>query len=340
MLPPSLGYEDYTVGWICALPTELTAATFMLDETHPDLPPPPTDHNTYFLGRIGEHNIAIAYLPKEEIGNNPAATGAARMLSTFPAIRFGLIVGIGGGVPTKDSDIRLGDVVVSIPADQNEGVVQRDFENSAKGGLSQRTSTLSSPPTILKTALSTLEATHKREGSKVPKYLSNIVARHPTLLSEFNRPAAEDVLFEADYDHIDSSDSCSAYDIEKAVPRPPRDDFVVHYSTIKSGNQVMKHGAKRDEVSKGLDDALCFEMEAAGLLNGLPCLVICGVCDYADSHKTQSWHPYAAATAAAFAKELLSVIPSQEIDGTTEAADVLQGTLDPQLLHSKRILLL
>lgn len=317
------------MGWICALPTELTAATAMLDETHPDLPPPPTDHNTYFLGRIGEHNIAIAYLPEEEIGNQPAATGASRMLSTFPAIKFGLIVGIGGGVPTKDNDIRLGDVVVSIPADQNEGVVQWDFENSTKGGHFQRTGTLDSPPTILKTALSTLETTHKREGSKVPKYLSNIVARHPALLSEFNGPTAKDVFDEADYDHIDSNGSCSACDTGKAVPRPPRDKFIIHYSTITAGNQIMKHGTKRDEVSKGLDGALCFEIEAAGLVHELPCLVICGLCDSADSHKSQSWHPYAAATAAAFAKELLSVIPSQEIDKSTEATDALQGTLDP-----------
>lgn len=47
-------------------------------------------------------------------------------------------------------------------------------------------------------------------------------------------------------------------------------------------------------------------MEAAGLSNGFPCVVIRGICDYADSHKNDQWHPYAAAVAAACAKELLT----------------------------------
>ena len=44
-----------------------------------------------------------------------------------------------------------------------------------------------------------------------------------------------------------------------------------------------------------------------------PCLVIRGISDYADSHKNKIWQPYAAATAAAYAKELLLVIPGQAV---------------------------
>jgi nucleoside phosphorylase len=62
----------------------------------------------------------------------------------------------------------------------------------------------------------------------------------------------------------------------------------------------------RNELSKVSGGALCLEMEAAGLANGFPCVVIRGICDYADSHKNDEWHPYAAATAAACAKELLT----------------------------------
>ena len=100
------------MGWVCALTTELTAATIMLDEQHPDLPTQPGDPNAYTLGSIGGHNIAIACLPMGDIGNSPAATVATRMTSTFPSIRFWLMVGIGGGVPPK---VRLGDIVVSAP---------------------------------------------------------------------------------------------------------------------------------------------------------------------------------------------------------------------------------
>ena len=47
---------------------------------------------------------------------------------------------------------------------------------------------------------------------------------------------------------------------------------------------------------------LCFKMEAAGLMDDFPCLVVRGICDYADSHKNKQWQGYAAATAAAYAK--------------------------------------
>jgi ankyrin repeat domain-containing protein 50 len=81
----------------------------------------------------------------------------------------------------------------------------------------------------------------------------------------------------------------------------------------------MKDGVTRDRISAELGGILCFEMEAAGLMNTFPCLVIRGICDYADSHKNKRWQPYAAATAAACAKEILSIIPADEavedIDG-------------------------
>jgi nucleoside phosphorylase len=81
----------------------------------------------------------------------------------------------------------------------------------------------------------------------------------------------------------------------------------------------MKDGVTRDRISAELGGILCFEMEAAGLMNTFPCLVIRGICDYADSHKNKRWQPYAAATAAACAKEILLILPPDEavegIDG-------------------------
>jgi hypothetical protein len=71
-----LSYNDYTVGWICALPLEMAAAKLMLDAIYPSLPRPPTDQNTYILGNIGEHNIVIACLPSGVYSNISAATVA------------------------------------------------------------------------------------------------------------------------------------------------------------------------------------------------------------------------------------------------------------------------
>jgi nucleoside phosphorylase len=94
-------HNDYTVGWICALPLEMAAAKAMLDEVHEDLPVPPNDHNAYILGKIGNHNTVIACLPSGEYGISSTAAVAMQLLSSFHSIRFGLMVGIGGGVPSR-----------------------------------------------------------------------------------------------------------------------------------------------------------------------------------------------------------------------------------------------
>lgn len=83
-------------------------------------------------------------------------------------------------------------------------------------------------------------------------------------------------------------------------------DPVIHYGGIASGNQVMKDAASRDDIARELD-VMCFEMEAAGLMDIMPCLPIRGICDYSDSHKAKEWQRYAAATAAAYAYELLEI---------------------------------
>jgi nucleoside phosphorylase len=77
----------------------------------------------------------------------------------------------------------------------------------------------------------------------------------------------------------------------------------------------MKHGTTRDEIGKK-EGVICFEMEAAGLMNNFPCLVIRGICDYADSHKNKMWQAYAAATAAAFARVFLGFVQKQGVINT------------------------
>jgi hypothetical protein len=67
-------------------------------------------------------------------------------------------------------------------------------------------------------------------------------------------------------------------------------------------------------------------MEAAGLMNNFPCIVIRGICDYADSHKNDRWQRYAAATAAAYAKELLAFVPIQDLQTTRKAIEMLEDS--------------
>jgi hypothetical protein len=98
--------NDYTVGWICAISTEYVAAQAFLDERH-DRPEhmPANDNNDYTLGKIGKHNVVIAVLPDGEYGTSSAASVARDMLYSFPNVRIGLMVGIGGGAPSQKHDI-------------------------------------------------------------------------------------------------------------------------------------------------------------------------------------------------------------------------------------------
>jgi nucleoside phosphorylase len=110
----------------CARPVELAAAQEMLDEEHPHFECGPTDNdeNLCALGSIGSHKIVIVWcLPAGRIGNNPAAAVATQMRASFKAICFGLMVGVSGGVPSAEADVRLGDVVVGQPHATFPGVV-------------------------------------------------------------------------------------------------------------------------------------------------------------------------------------------------------------------------
>jgi nucleoside phosphorylase len=315
--------EEYTVGWVCALPVELAAAQEMLDEEHQDLDcdPADNDRNLYALGSIDGHNVAIVCLPAGRIGNNPAAAVAAQMRATFKAIRFGLMVGIGGGVPSAEENIQLGDVVVSQPHGTFGGVVQYDAGKTTPSGF-QRTGSLNSPPQVLLSAVVRVRANELRGRSKLSEHVSRLER-----IAKFQRAkAGPDVLFEAAYDHVggQTCDECSADQQAARQPRESKEEVVVHYGTIASGNQVMRSASERDRVSAELGGVLCFEMEAAGLMDSFPCLVVRGICDYADSHKNKRWQPYAAAAAAACAKELLSVIPAEQIAETRTADEAIR----------------
>jgi nucleoside phosphorylase len=318
--------DEYTVGWVCALPVELAAAQEMLDEEHHDLERDPADNdeNLYALGSIGGHNIAIVCLPAGCIGNNPAAAVSAQMRATFKAIRFGLMVGIGGGVPSAEADVRLGDVVVSQPHKAHGGVVQYDMGKTTPSGF-ERTGSLNSPPQVLLSAVAKVRANELRGLSQLLTHVFKLER-----IAKFQRvKAGPDVLFEAAYDHVGghTCDQCSVDRHEVRQPRESEEDVAVYYGTIASGNQVIRSAAERDQLSVELGGVLCFEMEAAGLMNSFPCLVIRGICDYADSHKNKRWQPYAAATAAAYAKEVLSIIPAAEMAETHTAEEAIRKTV-------------
>ncbi|KAL7915295.1 putative kinesin [Trichoderma velutinum] len=263
------------------------------------------------------------------------------MMRSFPNIRFGLMVGIGGGAPSKpcdDSrdDIRLGDVVVSCPTVDSSGVLQYDFGKTMREGKFVQTGTLNKTHVELRTGISVLRAHHRRGKSQIPFHIDSMLQSNRQMRGYFDHPGLEhDQLFRADYDHIDGESSCETCDRGALLVRKPRADKnpAIHYGLIGSANQVMRHGMTREKLrqEKGI---LCFEMEAAGLMDSLPCLVIRGICDYADSHKNKKWQPYAAATAAAYAKEFLSIIPAAEVSSSTTNAETINDAFQAFISES------
>ncbi|OJJ79151.1 uncharacterized protein ASPGLDRAFT_137490 [Aspergillus glaucus CBS 516.65] len=140
-----LSHDGYTVGWICALPLEMAAAKAMLDETHPKLLQSSHDHNSSALGNVAGHNVAIVSLPYGIYGTTSAAVVAVQVLSTFPCIRFGMMVGIGGGAPSSQNDIR--------PGFYQESCNNYDYGKTVASGRFERTGTRNLPPQILLTAV-------------------------------------------------------------------------------------------------------------------------------------------------------------------------------------------
>ncbi|KAM0405980.1 hypothetical protein ACHAPZ_002731 [Fusarium culmorum] len=272
----------------------MAAARAMLDAQHADLPRQGNDTNSYVLGTMHKHNIAIACLP--EYGTNNAASVLSNLKNTFPNIRIGLMVGIGGGVPTK-VDIRLGDIVVGIR------VMQFDLGKKLSERF-QRTAIPKIPDSSIRTVISNLRSQHELRSSRIPLILKDKMSEYPT----YWLPDEPDRLFESMYNHQSSKPNCNECDPSKLEARKIRGstDPVIHYGAIASGNHVMRDAASRDDITRELD-VICFEMEAAGLMDIMPCLPIRGICDYSDTHKDKKWQRYAAATAAAYAYEFLEV---------------------------------
>ena len=321
----SLTYSDYTVGWICALPKELTAATAVLDQIHPDLPKPPDDPNAYTLGSINKHNIVIACLPNGKSANASIAISATQMARTFPFLIFSLMVGIGGGIPPK---VSLGDVVVGTPGDDHQGVVEWDFGKAEDGRLFGRVGGHNSPPTALLTALAKMESQGELWGYKIRQYLDDMGKKWPNMVPGYTHPPCRKGLRVARI-------GLEPEQVELDGATRQSEDMRVHYGLIASGSQGITDARFRDNLDECLGgDVLCVETGAAGLMDDFPCLVIRGIGTYADSQTTDEWQEYAAGVAAACAKELLQYVQPSDAVGERSRQDILDHSQYPDLLPS------
>ncbi|KAF5529706.1 hypothetical protein FMEXI_14018 [Fusarium mexicanum] len=330
--------DQFQIALICALPLEANSVLSLFDhhwdedDGSPRIGKARADPNSYSLGSMGGHNVVLAHPPG--IGTIAASTIAAFCKLSFTSIRLALVIGICGGVPVDNGiRIHLGDVIIST------SIVPYDFGRRFPDGFEIKDTLREVPgrPNLeIRGLLSKLATTRQTERlrSAIRGILyqlhqgSNIALQYPG--------NSKDILFPANYRHKHHGQSrcaicaacrsksdpvCAAAAVlncddlkcntPKQVVRPrqpgSRQPFPtpnVHFGVFASGNSVIKSAEERDRLTKD-QNAIGFEMESAGVWDVFPCIVIKGVCDYADSHKNKEWQQFASASAAACSRVLL-----------------------------------
>ncbi|KAL4804186.1 hypothetical protein BDV18DRAFT_36312 [Aspergillus unguis] len=321
--------DEFVIAIICAVTlAETVEACF--DEHYDRLGEyygkKPGDDNAYVNGRIGNHNVVICHMPG--MGKGSAASVASSLKISYKRIEVALVVGICGGAPypLSGGEIFLGDAIIS------DSVVQYDFGRQYPGGFEKKTGVrdaLGRPNRAIRALLASLQGRHSRRDlqSKLLRHLQPLQESQP----DSCRPTAiDDILFESSYQHqhyeleaeclcLDrtSGDICKAAadstctlldcDMDRVCRRRPSTEHNsprVHIGMIASADSVMKSGEHRDRLVQS-EGVVGFETEGAGVWDNISCIIIKGVCDYADSHKNKAWQAYAAATGAAAAKAFL-----------------------------------
>jgi nucleoside phosphorylase len=327
---------------VCALPLEYDAVSLLFDsfwdEDGEQYGRAGGDTNHYRTGRMGKHDVVLALLPN--MGKAAAAGAAASFRSSYPNLKVALLVGICGGAPSTDTDeLLLGDVVVS------KMVLQHDFGRQYHDRLVPKNTaddSLGRPNKDIRGLIAILESECGKEHLR-QSAARHLVCLQETAIRKQRRcnyryPGfAEDKLFASAYQHEHrgprscaicngkiqdycaeaAQASCAELGCDEAqlVPRKrlERKENLkpevaqspeIFVGRVASGDAVMKSSEHRDQIARE-HNVIAFEMEGAGVWDEVPCIVIKGVCDYADSHKCKVWQPFAAATAAAVAKAML-----------------------------------
>ncbi|OAL38924.1 hypothetical protein AYO20_01675 [Fonsecaea nubica] len=293
--------EDYSVAWICSSETEMDIAQGLLDEQHELLATHPLDSNYYALGRVGSHNVAIIRISVRVHGLISTSLKVEEMLLTYPSLKVWLVLGTGSGFPSTEHDIRLGDILVQVPS-QHQEASDPSEETTIKGQFAQ-------PPKELLLAVEVLQAKNTKHDS-LYRHISSLSRNYRELDSHIHYiNFSDDYLFHFTSIHVENARDCHSCDLGQLVSRPPRDEAgtVIHYGRIASVPQDIRDGTTREEIRR--EQGSLGQMDIAVVAQSLPHLTVQGVCDYADSHKDETWRLYSAAAAAAYAKELLLEMP-------------------------------
>ncbi|RSL79759.1 hypothetical protein CEP52_017484 [Fusarium oligoseptatum] len=338
MAYPRTSQADFPIAIICALKVEYDAVSLLVefsDEDGDRFGTAPGDDNIYKAGRMGNVNIVLVHL--RDKGTIAAAVATSHLRSSFPKLKLVFLVGVCGGVPTvANQEIILGDVAISKSVFEHDRGSQYPAGFQPRHGLFEPTQSVQS---LLVTLETNRWHNHLIAQAAGNLKLLQANAASQGQQSQYRYPGTvNDCLFEYNYHHrhqstvantcIECDESsgstcCESREIsceelgcsdDYAVQRDrlrlnryleeqgltdEAQVFRVVFGRFASGDMVVKCGEHRDKIAKQ-NGITAFEMEGAGIwAQQVPCLIIKGVCDYADSHKNKIWQPYAAATAAA-----------------------------------------
>ncbi|QRD91540.1 hypothetical protein F9C07_2229464 [Aspergillus flavus] len=281
----------------------MNAARALLDEEHESLPPKPTDDNSYLLGRKNGHNVVIGYPGSGLYGPHNASHVATNMVRTFPI--SGLGCWLESVVERREPpmlrirgmafDWEMLLLVIRRGVMVRRGVLHYDADKFKDNGVFHITSHLNRPPSLLLTATQKLLSDHDSELGQMGNYISQVcsrLARLPALRASRFPGWDRDQLFISSYKHTGEGD-CSKWDRAYLVKRLDRESDipVVHYGLIASGSAVMRSAQRQDQLR--------------------------------DEWDNKEWEPYAAITAAAYAKDLLRVIHPETVEGTANVVGSL-----------------
>ncbi|KAK2597338.1 hypothetical protein QQS21_006034 [Conoideocrella luteorostrata] len=344
MTPRPSTRDDFEIAIICALPLEYDAVALLFDERWDEdgdaFGRAPKDVNIYTTGRIGKHNVVLAL---SHMGKVNAATAAIHMQLSYRALRLVLLVGICGGVPYYGKDeILLGDVVISKTVVQydlgrkypdgflrkdtiedNLGKHNRNLRNflalfhtdNGKDRLQERTAHFLSQlqgqagnhharyqyPGVVEDKL--FESGYRHKHRVLPRCIcSNCHGRMDPVCDEALGSLCDDL--GCDERYLEPRERLQGRQQLEREMKDGAQEPAIHIGAIASGDTVMKSGEDRDRIAK-TEGVIAFEMEGAGVWEEMPCIVVKGVCDYADCHKNKKWQDFASATAASASKAIL-----------------------------------
>ncbi|KAE8414542.1 nucleoside phosphorylase domain-containing protein [Aspergillus pseudocaelatus] len=263
--------DEFKIAIICALLVECDAVLASFDETFDKIGPNLRDPSW--------RRQLLSHMPG--MGKVSATGVASNLCISFPGIKLSLVVGICGA-------IILGDVV-------SDCIVEYDFGRQYPDGFRPKGNIQDlpiRPNRDIRAVIFSLKLREtRRELEKgLSHNLRSLQAQSPT----WQHPRTEhDVLFEASYHHrhYQNDTTCVCADC------PSSSDLVcemallkdfVHIGLVACGDTVMKPGEHRDRLAEA-EGVIEFEMEGAGVCGILPCVIIKGVCDYADNHKDTRW---------------------------------------------------